>query len=121
MALNPGHKNTNVVVGYCASEQDYPGMFGKDWQDSPMIKLPDAETFGQILAALKLSSRSNAKKNGWDFPIEKGFSDYIYGKKPPHLITIWKPEISYNAMTIAFGMVHPDYRWDDDNTQSKKV
>lgn len=57
------------------------------FDDEPII-MTKATHFGQLLSELKLCSRSQARKNNWDFEIPVGFNQYVYGKKPPTLISV---------------------------------
>jgi hypothetical protein len=71
----------NILIGNGVLESDKDLFFGPLLPDDEFKWFNKQTRFPEVLADLGLfSSRSEARRNGWDKDIPKGFSDIRIGK-----------------------------------------
>ncbi len=65
------------------TQEDKESFFGPlEPTDGPFIVFNDKWTMADIVVAAGIfPSKSQAKKNGWDKPIEKGWSQFVLTKR----------------------------------------
>lgn len=102
--------NVNVVIGQKCTEKEKRMFFGESSEDQRWLFYPDTlPTLGIILRdAGFVGSRTVARKIGWDLPIQPGYSEFLYGKKPPRGIFIYMPLESYEEFILAVGASNYD-------------
>ena len=79
----------NIIIGNGVKESDKELFFGKGEE---FITLPDNATWVDIVVLAEIMpSKTQAKRNNWDKPIDSGFTSEFKGKKAKRkLITILK-------------------------------
>lgn len=97
--------NVNVVIGNKWNYRDIDIVFNVEGQQQRWLFYTDrVPTLGIILRdAGFIKSRGEAKRNGWDLEIEPGYSEFLYGKKPPFGIFIYMPLETLEEYILAIG------------------
>ncbi len=80
----------------------------KLFNDDDKLIQPDADNMGSMAHLLafvgKFKSVSEARKNGWDRPVPKGWSEFKIGKNANQMILyIWNPERTLEEFIQEFG------------------
>jgi len=94
-----GHVNVLVNTGHLF-QSDLELFFGpQETIEDVFIVVPPETNWAHVLAGIGcFPSVSQARKNGWNKPIEDGFtSTFKIGKAHPKFITALKPKNSNNA------------------------
>ena len=74
-------RSINILIGKGVRPDDRELFFGPLTPNDEFFALPDDTQWPQALSAVGLfRSTSEARKNGWNRPIEDGFSVFTIGK-----------------------------------------
>lgn len=70
------------------SEEDLENLLGPfEEKDGPLVKFDDSWTMAHIMHSAGIfKSVTEARKNGWNMPVPKGFSHHVVTKRK---INIW--------------------------------
>lgn len=72
--------------------EDDANSIGMSWSESNTFVIESHWNMAHIAHKMGIfPSVSQAKKNGWDIPIEEGFSEFSWGKKRVVFCFIWNP------------------------------
>jgi hypothetical protein len=87
--MSHGHIDVNVLVGD-TPDSDKELFFGPLEESDVWIKLSSDARWPDVMAAAGIfTSKSQARKNGWDKDIDEGFTDIRVGKLK-HRVTVLK-------------------------------
>ena len=100
----------NVLIGNRWNEQDKETFFGPlDGTEQWIIITQFVHSLAFVLKEAGVFSLNIARKNGWDKPLNTGFSVWKVGKKPPLVISIFMPSLSTTEQTLAEALFTPEY------------
>lgn len=82
-------REVNVLVGDVL-DTDLDLFFGPLRDTDVFLRVPEGTMWGKVLVACgAFSSRGEARRNGWNKPIERGFDLFRMGKKKRLFSSLW--------------------------------
>ena len=82
-------RSVNILVGDHWEERDKDLFFGPLRDDDEWFYFPAGATWPTVMGDTGLfSSRSQARKAGWNRPVEPGFQDFRLGKLKHHVAVL---------------------------------